>query len=88
MKTNFFERIAGLQIQGNLQISIQAHEGCTLTVSVLLANTNPKITAGENIPPTYLQHITGFRTGDGIHSLFFNLNAELLPSVKARLSSI
>lgn len=55
MKTNFFELIAGLQINGNLQINIQAQEGGTLTVSVLLANTNPKITAGKNIPPMLLK---------------------------------
>jgi len=55
MRTNFFERIAGLQIQGNLQINIQAQEGGTLTVSVLLANTNPKLTAGKNIPPMLLK---------------------------------
>ena len=55
MKTNFFELIAGLQINGILQINIQAQEGVTLTVSVLLANNNPKITAGKNIPPMLLK---------------------------------
>lgn len=55
MKTNFFEQVAGLQINGNLQINIQAQEGGTLTVSVLLANNNPKITAGKNIPPMLLK---------------------------------
>jgi len=55
MKTNFFELIAGLQINGNLQISIQAQEGSTLTVSVLLVNTDPKITTGKNIPPMLLK---------------------------------
>ncbi|MES2278664.1 MAG: PRTRC system protein E [Bacteroidota bacterium] len=55
MKTNFFELIAGLQINGTLQINIQAQEGGTLTVSVLLANNNPKITAGKNIPPMLLK---------------------------------
>jgi len=55
MKTNFFEQIAGLQINGTLQINIQAQEGGTLTVSVLLANNNPKITAGKNIPPMLLK---------------------------------
>lgn len=55
MKTNFFEQIAGLQINGNLQINIQAQEGGTLTVSILLANNNPKITAGKNIPPMLLK---------------------------------
>ncbi|MES2113202.1 MAG: PRTRC system protein E [Bacteroidota bacterium] len=55
MKTNFFEQIAGLQINGILQINIQPQEGGTLTVSVLLANNNPKITAGKNIPPMLLK---------------------------------
>lgn len=55
MKTNFFELIAGLNINGNLQMNVQAQEGGTLTVSVLLANTNPKITAGKNIPPMLLK---------------------------------
>jgi hypothetical protein len=36
MKTNFFEQVAGLQINGTLQINIQAQEGGTFTVSVLL----------------------------------------------------
>jgi PRTRC genetic system protein E len=58
MKTNFFEQIAGLQINGTLQINIQPHEGGTLTVSVLLANNNPKITAGKNIPPMLLKGTT------------------------------
>jgi PRTRC genetic system protein E len=55
MKTNFFEQIAGLQINGTLQINIQPQEGGTLIVSVLLANNNPKITAGKNIPPMLLK---------------------------------
>jgi PRTRC genetic system protein E len=55
MKTNFFEQIAALQINGNLQVNIQAQEGGTLTVSVLLSNNNPKITAGKNIPPMLLK---------------------------------
>lgn len=55
MKTNFFEQIAGLQINGTLQINIQAQEGGTLTVSVLLASNNPKNTAGKNIPPMLLK---------------------------------
>jgi PRTRC genetic system protein E len=55
MKTNFFEQIAGLQINGTLQINIQRQEGGTLTVSVLLANNNPKVTAGRNIPPMLLK---------------------------------
>lgn len=55
MKTNFFEQVAGLQINGNLQINIQSQEGGTFTVSVLLVNSNPKITAGKNIPPMLLK---------------------------------
>jgi|GEM_PF-582342 len=51
MKTNFFEQMAGLQINGNLQINIQFNEIGTITVAVLLANPNPKITQGKNIPP-------------------------------------
>lgn len=55
MKTNFFEQVAGLQINGTLQINIQSQEGGTLTVSVLLANNNAKISAGKNIPPMLLK---------------------------------
>jgi PRTRC genetic system protein E len=55
MRTNFFEQIAGLQINGNLQINIQAQESGTLTIGVLLVNTNPKITQGKNIPPMLLK---------------------------------
>jgi len=55
MKTNFFEQIAGLAITGTLQITVQPQEGGTLTVSVLLTNNNPKITAGKNIPPMLLK---------------------------------
>jgi len=55
MKTNFFEQIAGLAVNGTLQITIQPQESGTLTVSVLLSNTNPKITTGKNIPPMLLK---------------------------------
>ena len=55
MKTNFFELIAGLAVNGTLQITIQPQESGTLTVSVLLSNTNPKITTGKNIPPMLLK---------------------------------
>jgi hypothetical protein len=56
MKTNFFEQIAGLQINGNLQINIQSTilERYMLTCR-LLANQNPKITAGKTIPPMLLK---------------------------------
>lgn len=55
MKTNFFEQIAGLQINGNLQINIQSNDIGTVAVSVLLTNPNPKITQGKNIPPMLLK---------------------------------
>jgi PRTRC genetic system protein E len=55
MKTNFFEHIAGLALNGTLQMTIQAQESGTLTVAVLLANANPKITQGKNIPPMLLK---------------------------------
>jgi PRTRC genetic system protein E len=58
MKTNFFEQLAGLQINGTLQINIQPQEGGTFIVSVLLANSNPKITTGKNIPPMLLKGTT------------------------------
>jgi PRTRC genetic system protein E len=58
MKTNFFELVAGLQIHGTLQINIQAQQGGTVTVSVLLVNNNPKITAGKSIPPMLLKGTT------------------------------
>jgi PRTRC genetic system protein E len=47
-----------LQINGTLQINIQPKEGGTLTVSVLLANNNPQITTGKNIPPMLLKGTT------------------------------
>jgi PRTRC genetic system protein E len=55
MKTNFFELVAGLQINGNLQINIQSNDIGTLAVTILLANQNPKITQGKNIPPMLLK---------------------------------
>ena len=55
MKTNFFEQIAGLQINGNLQLNIQCNDIGTLAVTLLLANHNPKITQGKNIPPMLLK---------------------------------
>ncbi len=55
MKTNFFEQVAGLALKGNLQINIQPHDSGTLTVSVLLACTNDKITTGKTIPPMLLK---------------------------------
>jgi len=55
MRTNFFEQMAGLQINGNLQINIQANDIGTLTVAVLLVNANPKITQGKSIPPMLLK---------------------------------
>jgi PRTRC genetic system protein E len=58
MKTNFFEQVAGLQINGNMQINIQCNDIGTLAVTVLLANQNPKITQGKNIPPMLLKGTT------------------------------
>ncbi len=55
MKTNFFEQVAGLTTNGILQINIQPQESGTLTVSVMLANANPKIATGKNIPPMLLK---------------------------------
>jgi PRTRC genetic system protein E len=55
MKTNFFEQIASMQINGTLQINIQSNDIGTVAVSVLLANTNPKMTQGKNIPPMLLK---------------------------------
>src|ERR1700761_8237841 len=55
MKTNFFEQIAGLQINGTLQMTVQSNDIGTLAVTILLANQNPKITPGKNIPPMLLK---------------------------------
>ena len=55
MKTNFFEQIAGLAFNGTLQINIQTNDIGTLAVTLLLANPNPKITQGNNIPPMLLK---------------------------------
>lgn len=71
MKTNFFEQIAGLQINGNLQINIQANDIGTLTISVLLVNSNPKITQGKTIPPMLLKG-----TAQELDEAFFSQIAE------------
>lgn len=55
MKTNFFELIAGLAVNGNLQINIHQHESGTQTVSVLLSAKDPKATTGKNLPPMLLK---------------------------------
>ena len=67
MKTNFFEQVAGLAVNGTLQINIQPQESGTLTVSVMLVNNNPKITTGKNIPPMLL---TG--SAQELDEAFFN----------------
>lgn len=71
MKTNFFEQIAGLQINGNLQINIQSNDIGTLVVTVLLANPNPKITQGKTIPPMLLKG-----TSQELDDAFFNQISE------------
>jgi len=71
MKTNFFEQVAGMQINGNLQINIQSNDIGTLTVSVLLVNSNPKITQGKTIPPMLLKG-----TAQELDESFFSQIAE------------
>src|SRR5476651_2276858 len=78
MKMNFFEQIAGLQINGNLQINIQSNDIGTLAVTVLLANQNPKITQGKNIPPMLLKG-----TAQELDEAFFNqINEPVKQTVK------
>lgn len=78
MKTNFFEQVAGLQIGGTLQINIQSNDIGTLAVTVLLANQNPKITQGKNIPPMLLK-----ATAQELDELFFSkINEPLKQTVK------
>lgn len=54
MKTNFFEQIAGLAFQGNLNLTIARHAGGNLAVSVYLA-TEITDNAGKTIPPMLLK---------------------------------
>jgi PRTRC genetic system protein E len=51
MKTNFFELLAGLQINGNLHLNINAGANGNLTVSLLMSPHDPKITGAKNLPP-------------------------------------
>jgi PRTRC genetic system protein E len=51
MKTNFFELMAGLQINGNLHLNINAGANGNLTVSLLMSPNDPKITGANNLPP-------------------------------------
>jgi len=57
MKTNFFENIAGLGFNGNLNMTIAKQESGELAVSVLLANDKISDTAGKAIPPVLLRGI-------------------------------
>jgi PRTRC genetic system protein E len=54
MKTNFFEQVAGLAVNGTLQINIKSNESGMLTVSVMVAGNYPKVNTGKNIPPMLL----------------------------------
>jgi PRTRC genetic system protein E len=51
MKTNFFEQIAGLQINGNLLLNIHHDETGIITVSAVLKKGNMTATAGNSLPP-------------------------------------
>ncbi|WP_431199571.1 PRTRC system protein E [Mucilaginibacter sp. P19] len=51
MKTNFFEQIAGLQINGNLLLNIHHDETGVITVSAVLKKGNITATAGNSLPP-------------------------------------
>lgn len=55
MKTNFFELLAGLSLNGHLQIGIHTAADSQLTVSVLLSPSDPKITGMKSLPPLLLQ---------------------------------
>jgi PRTRC genetic system protein E len=58
MQTNFFKHIAGLEFQGNLNLTIAKTTEGKLTVSVLLASTSVD-KAGKLIPPMILQGEAG-----------------------------
>lgn len=51
MKTNFFEQVAGLQINGNLLLNIHHDETGVITVSAVLKKGNITATAGNSLPP-------------------------------------
>lgn len=51
MKTNFFELLAGLSMNGNLQMNIHTAANGQLTVSILLFPSDPKITGAKALPP-------------------------------------
>lgn len=51
MKTNFFEQIAGLQINGNLLLNIHHDETGVITVSAVLKKGNITATTGNSLPP-------------------------------------
>ncbi|TSD66364.1 hypothetical protein FFF34_002885 [Inquilinus sp. KBS0705] len=51
MKTNFFELLAGMQINGNLHLNINSAVNGNLTVSLLMSPNDPKITGTNQLPP-------------------------------------
>lgn len=51
MKTNFFELITGLQINGNLLLNIHNDETGVITVSAVLKKGNITATAANSLPP-------------------------------------
>ncbi len=51
MKTNFFELLAGLSMNGTLQMNIHTAANGQLTVSLLLSPSDPKITGAKSLPP-------------------------------------
>jgi len=55
MKTNFFEHIAGLQFNGNLNLTIGKQATGEIAVSIFLANENLSDKAGKAIPPMLLK---------------------------------
>ncbi len=55
MNTNFFNQIAQMDINGNLQINIQKNEDNTLIVSILLQNDTCDDKAKNLIPPLVLR---------------------------------
>ena len=55
MKTNFFELVAGLSLNGNLHMIIQRNENGTQNVALLLSPGDPKTTIGKSLPPLSLK---------------------------------
>ncbi|WP_062053035.1 PRTRC system protein E [Aquimarina longa] len=78
MNTNFFNQIAQLNIEGNLQINIQKTAEHTQIVSVLLQNENCGDTAKNNIPPLILKG-----TADDLDNGFFENISQPLEQTSA-----